>query len=369
VIRVGKGVRLGPSGTVFSSDVLITVPYNDRDDDGILDDSGASESNVEVAIFDPITSTLTYPAVIARDTSANTVSVVVRHFSIAQAIVTNAVSSCNFSEGVAGSGIERCYDGVGPQCSLMLLTRNYNTCMIEGAQFGDGVGIGYGAMSGGSILHDECCVRNYPTKGFMCYGNLVRTEKCAAEWDEAVRNADCLFEGLQWGADFGPYPIENIGDDTTKQKKLPGGKKIHPFWADKLCISTQCTADSQGRPIIEAPGKRCERCECATNATLTGTWTGTYASEIMSPHQFTCILAQSGTNITGTFNSSNGARGNISGTVSENIAKFTLTETTPTCTGTFSTIVTVNGYTAAITFTGSNCLGIHTNGYGSVTKQ
>ena len=102
---------------------------------------------------------------------------------------------------------------------------------------------------------------------------------------------------------------------------------------------------------------------------LIGTWTGTSSSNLVPINYITLVISQIGNNLNGTFTSTSGSEGFINGTISSNNINFTFTQTTPTCPGSFTGTATVNGDTMDFTYTGSDCLGPHTNGLGKVVKN
>jgi hypothetical protein len=89
----------------------------------------------------------------------------------------------------------------------------------------------------------------------------------------------------------------------------------------------------------------------------------------VSSSPLTLNLTQTSGAITGTYSSPNGAGGTVSGSVSGNTCSFTLNQTTTDCTGNFNGTGTVSANTLTFTFSGSDCLGTHTNGRGSLTKS
>ncbi len=110
------------------------------------------------------------------------------------------------------------------------------------------------------------------------------------------------------------------------------------------------------------------RVEPTPTVDVTGTWSGTYSTSLVPSGSITLNLTQSDADVTGTYITTEGNAGTVNGTVSGNTLNFTFTQTTPSCTGTFSGTATINGNTATFTFTGSDCLGSHTNGQGDATK-
>lgn len=101
---------------------------------------------------------------------------------------------------------------------------------------------------------------------------------------------------------------------------------------------------------------------------VSGYWSGTYSSNLVSSN-ITLNLTQSGSNITGTDSSTNGANGTVSGTVSGDTISFMLYQKTTGCLGAFSGTGTVSGDTLTLSFTGADCLGVHSNGQGTVTNR
>lgn len=93
---------------------------------------------------------------------------------------------------------------------------------------------------------------------------------------------------------------------------------------------------------------------------LDGTWDGSFASELVAPTDITMILSQTGASLSGTWSAANGATGTATGTISGTMGTFTLTETTPNCSGTFrghAAVLTGTTYLMFFSFSGSDCLG------------
>ena len=68
----------------------------------------------------------------------------------------------------------------------------------------------------------------------------------------------------------------------------------------------------------------------------TGAWKGSYNSTVSGTKTMTFSIQQNDNDLTGTFYSSTGAYGSISGSVSGNDVSFTMTITNPGCSGSFS---------------------------------
>jgi hypothetical protein len=104
-----------------------------------------------------------------------------------------------------------------------------------------------------------------------------------------------------------------------------------------------------------------------------GAWDGAQSSNRSDYTPITFLLTQSGAGLGGTYNSARGGYGNVSGTVSGKLAQFTLTQTTPNCTGRFegyAVVVDEPGTTEffVFAFDGQDCLGSYTKGWGYANR-
>jgi len=103
---------------------------------------------------------------------------------------------------------------------------------------------------------------------------------------------------------------------------------------------------------------------------VSGTWSGSYNSSRFGAQTMTLNLQQNGGSVTGTYSSSTGALGTVSGSVSGNTATVTITVTTPGCSGTFSgTSILNSSTTMSVSYTGSSTCGGQESGTGNLTKQ
>ena len=66
---------------------------------------------------------------------------------------------------------------------------------------------------------------------------------------------------------------------------------------------------------------------------VTGRWVGPYNSSVFGSQTASVIVQQVGATVTGTYSSSTGALGTVSGSVSSDTLSFTITVTTPGCSG------------------------------------
>ncbi|RMD90570.1 MAG: hypothetical protein D6813_08950 [Calditrichaeota bacterium] len=76
----GKRIELGPTGISFSNPILITLSYNDFDNDGIVDDLGVPEESVEPVTFDS-DGNIEFLNVVSRDFEKNQVTFSTSHLS------------------------------------------------------------------------------------------------------------------------------------------------------------------------------------------------------------------------------------------------------------------------------------------------
>lgn len=127
-----------------------------------------------------------------------------------------------------------------------------------------------------------------------------------------------------------------------------------------LNTGTQCDGD---RGTIQAT-------ITSGSPNLSGTWSGTYSTSLVSPTQVVLTLQQSGQTLTGQVLAANGFTATLQGVVRAfDDIQFTLTNTVPGCPGSFSGQAVLSGNTLTFTFAGQDCLGVHTNGRGTVTRQ
>lgn len=133
-----------------------------------------------------------------------------------------------------------------------------------------------------------------------------------------------------------------------------------------MVVDTQCGVVNSTWSATKASG---------ATANLTGTWLGTFRSSLVPSSSGTLSLVQSGATLSGTYSvPSTGAGGTVAGTVFGQTARFTLTQTAPAgCPGTFTghAVLLPGSFTDVLFFfyAGTDCLGIHTAGNGSGTKQ
>jgi len=96
---------------------------------------------------------------------------------------------------------QRCVGAEGSQCAWPV-RRNHDRSYT-------------GTVSVGSILHDNCCIVNYPN-GHMC-NNGGADNVCRAEWEKAISNSN-IGTRRNWTErrGWGPYVEGDSGDDIAK---------------------------------------------------------------------------------------------------------------------------------------------------------
>ena len=99
---------------------------------------------------------------------------------------------------------------------------------------------------------------------------------------------------------------------------------------------------------------------------LGGIWAGSFTSSVVpSPVPVTAVLVQVGDTLTGSYavRLGNGPSGTVRATIVNGAAvDFRLRQTSANCLGTFDGQAAVTGNVLTATYTGSDCLGPHTNG-------
>ena len=79
----GQAVELEPNGlTFFDTPMILTLPYNDTNNDGFVDGTSIDERYVSVGFFNDETELWEQQKIISRDPQNNTVSAEITHFSI-----------------------------------------------------------------------------------------------------------------------------------------------------------------------------------------------------------------------------------------------------------------------------------------------
>lgn len=147
-------------------------------------------------------------------------------------------------------------------------------------------------------------------------------------------------------------------------------------------INVSGTFDANGTQATGTVAVNSISCGGTTNATwtatkasgadvnLAGTWTGTTQSSVAAQTDITFQLSQSGQTLSGTYTTTAGGNGTVSGSVSGSMARFTLTQTTPGCTGSFTghAILIASPEFLQFNYAGSDCLGTHENGGGTADR-
>jgi hypothetical protein len=102
-------------------------------------------------------------------------------------------------------------------------------------------------------------------------------------------------------------------------------------------------------------------------ATLDGSWSATFADSLSSG-QLSFTLVQEGTSVRGTYTSSLGGGGTVTGKIAENKFSFDLVQSVQGCPGHFTGSADLRSGSMVGTFTGTDCQGTHANGTFSMAK-
>ena len=100
-LAASSPVDFGPDGAIFNEPVEIRLPYNDMDNDGAIDGSDQSESNIQVIYYNESEKKWETLAISGMDTLNNTVTVAASHFSL----FLVAISPTGHEEDNTGSQI------------------------------------------------------------------------------------------------------------------------------------------------------------------------------------------------------------------------------------------------------------------------
>lgn len=81
-VEGGVVIDFGPDGTVFKENIVVTIPYEDADNDGIVDYTDTPEGELAIIYWDSIEKKwITVDNIISRDTVNNTITFETNHFS------------------------------------------------------------------------------------------------------------------------------------------------------------------------------------------------------------------------------------------------------------------------------------------------
>lgn len=106
-----------------------------------------------------------------------------------------------------------------------------------------------------------------------------------------------------------------------------------------------------------------------TAPTLTGTWLGHFASNLVPAAQSQFTMEQHGQVVTGTFVTSGGTSGTIVGLARGPQVALELRATTPACPGVFQLQGLLVGRVLAFEFVGADCMGTHLGGRGRAKRR
>lgn len=101
---------------------------------------------------------------------------------------------------------------------------------------------------------------------------------------------------------------------------------------------------------------------------IAGPWAGVIRSSRFTDSGADLLLTQAGPRAVGSWAMRGGAVGSFDATVTGATVRFTLTQTTPSCPGTFTGTGTVVLRTMTVTFNGTDCQGAITGGTGTFTR-
>jgi hypothetical protein len=104
-----------------------------------------------------------------------------------------------------------------------------------------------------------------------------------------------------------------------------------------------------------------------TSASLDGSWAATFADSVSSG-QLSFTLAQDGTRIRGTYTSSGGGGGTVTGQVADGRFSFELNQAVQGCPGRFTGSAELRSGSMVGTYSGSDCQGTHAKGSLTMTQ-
>ena len=81
LLKAGNCIKFGPEGTIFKKKVTLGLPYNDSNDDDLIDDTNISVNHIRINYYDPIADNWTNVPVKSLDKSAKIAYFETNHFS------------------------------------------------------------------------------------------------------------------------------------------------------------------------------------------------------------------------------------------------------------------------------------------------
>lgn len=96
-VDAGPFIDFGPDGTQFLGQVRVTIPYDDKDNDGIVDYTGVSEDNISVISWDEYNKIWVKLNILSQDKENNLLTFETNHFSIYSTSVSRIESGKNVS--------------------------------------------------------------------------------------------------------------------------------------------------------------------------------------------------------------------------------------------------------------------------------
>ena len=101
---------------------------------------------------------------------------------------------------------------------------------------------------------------------------------------------------------------------------------------------------------------------------VTGSWEGSFADSLGSGTISLSFEQQNDGSVSGTYTTTSGGAGTVSGNLNGDILKFLLTQTTNGCPGSYTGILSLGSERASATYWGNDCKGKHENGVVSVQR-
>lgn len=167
-VDAGPFIELGPDGTQFQGQVYVTIPYEDKDNDGIIDYSDVPESQIQISSFDETARTWNDHPIIHQDFEKNTITFLTTHFSNYVTMICSVCTDPVFVFTIDGLKFETFF-GVGNDIEPSYLRR---------------------AILDMDILNKKSCVVAYSgSKNFTLRwdGNAKNTEKIMADLNDTIK--------------------------------------------------------------------------------------------------------------------------------------------------------------------------------------
>lgn len=142
LLSAGLNISFQPDNLQFNRPIVITIPYNDANDDGLIDGTNASENGVYALTLDEDSGQWLYALKISQDNADKTINLITDHFSIytpaadAEMIIETSKAAIFTIDGLSFSKIfpgysDKAYEEFRPSYLKRSLINQFNLGLAD----------------------------------------------------------------------------------------------------------------------------------------------------------------------------------------------------------------------------------------------